>query len=89
MIMTGGTILARRAVALVDTILTVGPSITVLANACIIVDTVDAIAAVHAATISAVFIVGLTIDSRETASALTRVRVDIFLANRSILTGLR
>lgn len=59
------------------------------ANTRIIVDTVDAFAAVHAATIGAVLIVGLTIDSRETASALTRVGVDVFLANRSILTGLR
>lgn len=89
MIVTGSAVLAGRAVALINTILTVGPRVAMFADARVVVDTIDAIATVHAATFGAVFVVGLAIDAGETAPALARIGVDVFLANRSIPTRLR
>lgn len=60
-----------------------------LADACIVVDTIDTRATVHATTVRTVFIVGLAINAGEAKLTLARVGINIFLTNGTILTGLR
>lgn len=88
-IMASSTVLTRRAITFVDTILTIRARVTNLADACVVVDTVDTRAAIHATTVGTIFVVGLTIDAREAELTLTRVRVDIFFTNGTVLAGLR
>lgn len=89
MIMAGSAVQARRTVALVDTILTVGTGVTGQADTSVVVDTVETLAAIHTATIGAVLVVGLTIDAGKAELTLAGVGVDVFLADRPVLAGLR
>jgi len=88
-IMAGSAVQTGQAIALVDAILTIGTGIARLADARVVVDTVDAFATVHAATVSAVLVIGLAIDAGEAELALTGIRVNVFFANSTILARLR
>lgn len=88
-VMASSAVLTGRAVTFVDTVLAIRACVASLANACIVVDTVDTRAAVHATAVGAIFVVGLTINAREAELTLTGVGVDVFLANGTVLTGLR
>jgi hypothetical protein len=87
--MAGSAVQTGQAIALVDAILTIGTGIARLADARVVVDTVDAFATVHAATVSAVLVIGLAIDAGEAELALTGIRVNVFFANGTILARLR
>lgn len=88
-VVAGGTVQAGRAVALIDAVLAVGARVTGFADARVVVDAVDALAAVHAATVGAVFVVGLAIDAGEAKLTLTRIGVYVLLADGTVLAGLR
>lgn len=69
--------------------MTVRACVASLADACIVVNTVDTRSTVHATTVRTVFVVGLTINAREAKLTLARVGINIFLTNGTVLTGLR
>jgi len=89
MIMAGSTIQTGQAIAFVDAILTIGTGIARLTDARVVVDTVDAFATIHAATVSAILVIGLAIDAGEAELALTGVRVNVLFANGTVLARLR
>jgi len=88
-IMTGSAVQTGRTVALVDTILTIGSCVAGSADTRIVVDPVDACATIHATTFGTVLVVRLTIDAGEAKLTLACIRIDIFLTNGSVLTGMR
>jgi len=56
-----------------------------LTDAGVIIDAINALPTVHTATLSAVFIIGLTVDTRETKGARARVGVDILVTGGTIV----
>lgn len=88
-VMTGGTVFTRIAVALIDAVLAVGTSVAWTTHASVVVYAVDASAAVHAGRVGTVLVVGLAVYTGKAESALTGVGVDVFLADGAILAGIR
>lgn len=88
-IMTSSAVQTGRTITLVDTILTIGSCVARSADTCIIVDAIDTCATIHATTFSTILIVCLTIDAGKAKLTLACIRIDIFLTNGSILTGMR
>ena len=83
------TVLTGIAIALVYPVLAVGTCVAWATDARVVVDAVDAGAAVHTRGFGTVLVVGLTVDAREPELTLTCVRVDVFLADCTVLAGIR
>ena len=60
-----------------------------LTDAGVIIDAINALPTIHTATLSAVFIIGLTVDTRETKGARACVRVDILVTGSTIVAWTR
>ena len=84
---TGSTIFAWILVpALGPRHLAVGSSEAIGANACVVVDSINASASVHAGGWRAVFIVDLAVGPREPTSTVASVGIDIVMTHCLILT---
>lgn len=55
----------------------------------VIIDAINALPTIHTATLSAVFVIGLTVDTRETKGARACVGVDILVTGGTIVAWTR
>jgi len=76
-------------VTLIDAVLTVGAGVPWLTDTGVIIDAINALPTIHTATLSAVFIIGLTVDTRETKGARACVGVDILVTGGTIVAWTR